>query len=383
MSAPYSNQFKSYSSDSASLRGALFRIHIDVPLFMLILLTVIISVFIMYSATGRKVWETFQHALHIMVGLGVMWFIAILSPNTLKRWTPFLFILFLIPLILVLFSQSLGQKGGGAVRWLGVGGFRFQPSEVYKLMVPMMIAWLVAEARLPIGWGYYLAGLLVILLPVLLVAKQPDLGTALFIAMTGLITLFLAGLRWTAILATLLVLVLGAIFVWNTGLILKPYQKQRIENLLTEKKDVQGTHWQSEQSNIAIGSGGIYGKGYLSGTQSLLGFLPEAKTDFVFAVIAEEFGLFGALFVLMLYLLILFRGLVIATSAKDTFSRLLAGTISISLIINMTVNVLMVIGILPVVGLPLPPFSKGGTAIVFLLMSMGVLMSIQTHRKLM
>jgi len=353
--------------------------HLDVPLLLLLIATLSAGLVILYSASQQSASITINQVIRIAVGLLLMWLIAMVPPATLKRWTPKIFIAFLIPLILV---KYFGIEVKGAARWLDLGLFRFQPSEVYKIAVPMMIAWLLAEARLPIRISHIILALVIIGIPTYLVAEQPDLGTSLMIAISGIIGIFLAGLQWRLILLAIVIIAGSAIPIWNSDLI-KDYQKERIKTLFVDSEDdCRDANYQSCQSAIAIGSGGVYGKGYLNGTQTKHGFLPEKHTDFIYAVVSEEFGLVGALFTLMLYLLVLFRGLLIATAAQDTFSRLLAGTLIFMFILNMCINILMVQSLLPVVGLPLPLLSYGGTSVITLMAGFGMLMSIQTHRKL-
>ena len=372
-------KFDNLSRGTPSLRKALVRFHIDVPLLLLISITLVIGLFILYSASSHNLVVTFKQILRIIFGLLIMWAIALVPPATIKRWTPNIYIAGLVLLVLVV---PFGIEVNGARRWLGQGSFRFQPSEIFKIATPMMVAWMLADAKLPLRFVSLLLGLIIIGIPTVFIAIEPDLGTAVLVFMSGFIVLFLAGLRWWIIALAVILLAASAVPIWKY--VLHDYQRERIATLIfsDEAKNRKGSHWQSDQSKIAIGSGGIYGKGYLQGTQSRHGFLPESETDFIFAVIGEEFGLAGAIFLLMLYLLILFRGLAIALSAQDTFSRLLAGTLSLIFIVYVCINMLMVSGLLPVVGLPLPMISFGGTSVVTILASFGMLMSIQTHRKL-
>ena len=378
-----STRIGGYSQNTPSIKQLLTNFHIDVPLFLLVVTILSLGLFILFSASAENIVKTLKQVGWIFFGLIAMWFIAMVPPATLKRWTPKIFIFSLIPAALVLIP-GIGIEVKGATRWIGFGSFRFQPSEIFKVVLPLMLAWLFSEARLPIRFGQLILAVLVMAIPVGMVAMEPDLGTSLLILMSGLIVLFLAGLSWKLIGFSILALAAGTIPIYKY--VLLDYQRVRVDTLLfssgKDKKEKKGTHWQSNQSKIAIGSGGIYGKGYLAGTQSHHGFLPEADTDFIFAVISEEFGLTGALFLLMLYLLVLFRGLLIATSAKDTFSRLLAGTLSLMFMIYVCINMLMVSGLLPVVGLPLPIISRGGTSMITTMVGFGMLMSIQTNRKL-
>lgn len=377
-----SRRIGGYSQNSTSIRQLLTNFHIDVPLLLLVLTILGLGLFILYSASAQNTTKLWRQIAWIFFGLISMWFTAMVPPATLKRWAPKIFIISLIPLALVL-SPQIGITVNHARRWIGFDSLRVQPSEFFKIILPLTLAWLLSEVRIPLRIGPYLLALIIIAIPVGMVGMEPDLGTSLLILMSGFIVIFLAGLRWSMIAASLVLLSVGGYLYYEFAM--PNYQKIRIETLFsggTEKKQQKGTHWQSNQSKIAIGSGGIYGKGYRSGTQSHHGFLPEADTDFIFAVISEEFGLTGALFLLMLYLLVLFRGLLIATSAQDTFSRLLAGTISLMFIVHVCINMLMVSGKIPVVGLPLSLISRGGTALITTMVGIGILMSIQTNRKL-
>ena len=377
-----STRIGGYSQTNLSIRQLLTNFHLDVPLLLLILTLLGLGLFVLYSASAENVVKLWRQVAWIVFGLISMWLTAMVPPATLKRWAPKIFLVSLIPLALVL-SPKIGITVNHARRWIGFESLRVQPSEFFKIILPLTIAWLLSEARIPIRFGHLTLALIVIAIPVAMVLGEPDLGTALLILMSGVMVLFLAGLSWKLIFVAVIALAASSIPIYKYAL--ADYQKVRIDTLFSggeKKKQQKGTHWQSNQSKIAIGSGGIYGKGYRSGTQSHHGFLPEADTDFIFAVISEEFGLTGALFLLMLYLLILFRGLLIATSAQDTFSRLLAGTISLMFMVHIAINMLMVSGKIPVVGLPLSLISRGGTALITTMVGFGILMSIQTHRKL-
>jgi rod shape determining protein RodA len=248
-----------------------------------------------------------------------------------------------------------------------------------KLAVPMMVAWYLARASLPPTWTRLAVAVVIIVVPAVLIARQPDLGTALLVAAAGCCALFLAGLQWRVLAALVAGLAAAVPFVWNY---LHDYQRKRVLTLLDPQADPLGSGYHTIQSMIAVGSGGFYGKGWLNSTQAHLEYLPESSTDFIFAVFAEEFGLIGSLLLLGIYLLIAARALIIAYLAQDTFTRLLAGSLGLTFFLNFFVNMSMVTGILPVVGVPLPILSYGGTSILTLLAAFGVLMSIQTHRKL-
>ncbi len=284
-----------------------------------------------------------------------------------------------------------GDASKGAQRWLeldlGLKTFRFQPSELMKTGIAMMAAWFLAERRLPPSTGVLLLTLLTVLAPAALIFLQPDLGTAILVASAGLFVVFLAGLSWRLIgaLSGLGAVAIGVIayFPHLLDYFLRPYQKQRVLTFINPENDPLGAGYHIIQSKIAIGSGGIYGKGWLNGTQSRLDFLPERHTDFIFAVLAEELGLVGGLVLLTLYLFVIFRGLYIATQAQDTYGRLLAGSLVLVFFLYLLVNTGMVTGLLPVVGVPLPMISYGGTSLVTLMAGFGILMSIHTHRRLL
>ncbi|MEX0899537.1 MAG: rod shape-determining protein RodA [Gammaproteobacteria bacterium] len=359
-------------------RGArvLRFLHLDGPLLAGLLLIALTGLFALYSASGEHMGTVVRQAVRIGIAFGAMLVVAQLSPRLLHNSAPWLYAIGLILLIVVLFA---GDVGKGAQRWLDLGVIRFQPSEIMKLAVPMAVAWLCFAQPLPVKFGRALVAGVMITVTALLIARQPDLGTALLVAAAGFFALFLAGLRWRIIIA------LGALLTALTPVLwhfMHDYQRQRVRMFLDPEKDPLGAGYHIIQSKIAIGSGGLFGKGWLNGTQSQLEFLPERSTDFIFAVFAEEFGLFGVLVLIAAYLFVVGRGLWIATNAQDSFGRLLAGSLALTFFVYVFVNAGMVSGILPVVGVPLPLFSYGGTAMVTLLAGFGMLMSIHTHRKL-
>jgi len=266
----------------------------------------------------------------------------------------------------------------GSQRWINLGLFRFQPSEMMKLAVPLMVAWYLSDKTLPPNYQTIAIAIVLTLVPALLIADQPDLGTALLITAAGMFVLLLSGIHWYLIVGSIMLAVISAPVFWY---ILHDYQQQRILTLLNPEADPLGTGYHIIQSKIAIGSGGIYGKGWLNGTQSHLEFLPECSTDFIFAVYGEEFGLVGSIFLLGIYLFILTRGVYIAVEAQDTFARLIAGSLIFTFFVYIFVNMGMVIGLLPVVGLPLPLISYGGTSSVTLMAGFGLLMAVHTHRR--
>jgi rod shape determining protein RodA len=285
--------------------------------------------------------------------------------------------MYAVGLVLVAATWWIGV-GKGANRWLDFGVLRFQPSEIMKLSVPMMVAWYLHPRVLPPGWKDSLLACLVLMVPAVLIARQPDLGTALLIAASGAITLFLAGLRWRVIIALGAAAMATAPALW---LVMKEYQRDRVRTFLQPEADPLGQGWNIIQSKIAVGSGGLAGKGWLNGTQSRLEFIPERHTDFILAVISEEFGWLGVTALLVLYLYVIGRGLYIASLARDTWSRLVAGSLAMTLFVYVLVNGAMVSGALPVVGVPLPLISYGGTSAVTLLAGFGIMMSAWGHRR--
>ena len=358
-------------------QGLLAVFHIDLPLLAGLLLLCGFGLVVLYSASGENLDQLQRQALRILLAFTVMLVVAQLNPATLRRWSPWLYLAGLLMLIAVLL---FGEVGKGAQRWLDLGIVRFQPSELVKLAVPMMIAWYLAEKRLPPSWQRLLAAALMIVIPVLLIAKQPDLGTALLGASAGVFVLFLAGISWRLIGGLGVAAACAAPVIWY---LMRDYQRQRVLTFLDPEKDPLGAGYHIIQSKIAIGSGGLYGKGWLNGTQSQLDFLPERHTDFIFAVLSEEFGLIGVLILLAMYLFVIGRGLYIATRAQDTFTRLLAGSMTLVFFVYLFVNTGMVAGLMPVVGVPLPLVSYGGTSLVTLMAGFGILMSIHTHRRLL
>ena len=358
-------------------QGLLAVFHIDLPLLAGLLLLCGFGLVVLYSASGENLDQLQRQALRILLAFAVMLAVAQLNPATLRRWSPWLYLVGLLMLIAVLL---FGEIGKGAQRWLDLGIVRFQPSELVKLAVPMMIAWYLAEKRLPPSWQRLLAAALMIVIPVLLIAKQPDLGTALLVASAGVFVLFLAGISWRLIGGLAVAAACAAPVIWY---LMRDYQRQRVLTFLDPEKDPLGAGYHIIQSKIAIGSGGLYGKGWLNGTQSQLDFLPERHTDFIFAVLSEEFGLIGVLILLAMYLFVIGRGLYIATRAQDTFTRLLAGSMTLVFFVYLFVNTGMVAGLMPVVGVPLPLVSYGGTSLVTLMAGFGILMSIHTHRRLL
>jgi rod shape determining protein RodA len=310
------------------------------------------------------------------MAFGLFLVLSRIHPRHLQRHTPALFtigVLLLIAVILV------GDTGKGAQRWLNLGFMRFQPSEILKITTPMMIAWLIAEHPLPVNWKQLLFGCILIMIPTALIAVQPDLGTALLVASSGLAVLFMAGLSWRIIFSFMLACIPMTYVLWEY--FMKDYQRGRVLTLLNPEADPLGRGYHIIQSKIAIGSGGWYGKGWLNGTQTHLQFLPERSTDFIFAVYAEEFGLYGVIALISIYLFVISRSFMLALQAGNTYGRLLRSSLTITFFVYVFVNIGMVSGILPVVGVPLPLISYGGTSMVTLLAGFGILMSVYSHRQ--
>lgn len=364
-------------SDPGRQQGVLSGLHLDLPLLTGLILLCGVGLMILYSAGDQDIALIKRQLIRLGIAFAIMLVVAQIPPIHLRRWSPWLFGSGLLMLIAVLFA---GEVGKGAQRWLNLGLFRFQPSEMMKLAVPMVVAWYLAEARLPPNRKRIAIAVILILLPTLLIAKQPDLGTALLVASAGIFALFLAGISWRLIAGFAAVVAALGPAIWY---LMHPYQQQRVLTLLDPESDPLGAGYHIIQSKIAIGSGGLYGKGWLNGTQSHLEFLPESSTDFIFAVLSEEFGLIGVVMLLVIYLLIILRGLYIATQAQDTFCRLLAGTLTLVFFVYLFVNAGMVSGLLPVVGIPLPLISYGGTSLVTVMAGFGILMAVHTHRKLL
>lgn len=352
-------------------------LHLDAPLLGGLLAVAVIGLAILYSAFDQDFSEVRKQVARLALAFVVMLVVAQFSPVRLRRWSPWIYTLGLALLIVVMLT---GDVGKGAQRWLDLGIIRFQPSEIMKLALPMMVAYFLSSATLPPRWPQVLIALVLIAVPTALIMEQPDLGTAILVATAGFFVLYLAGLRWHVIIGAIVAIVPLGLLLWNFGM--HDYQKQRVLTFLDPARDPLGAGYHTIQSTIALGSGGLFGKGWLHGTQSHLEFLPERHTDFVFAVFGEEFGLLGVLVLMALYAFVILRGLYIAISAQDTYSRLLAGSISLTFFVYVFVNMGMVSGLLPVVGVPLPLVSYGGTSMVTLLAGFGMLMSIHTHRKL-
>lgn len=354
------------------------RIHLDPWLLGFLLLLLAGGLVVMYSASGQNMAVVNAQASRLGIAIVGMVIVAQFSPVTMRRWTPLAYGAGLVMLIAV---ELIGDIGMGAQRWLEIPGvIRFQPSEIMKLALPMMLATYLHSRALPPSLRDLLVCGVLMAVPVVLIAKQPDLGTSILVASAGLIVLLMAGLSWRVI-GCLAALAAAALpLLWIN---MHDYQRQRVLTFLNPESDPLGAGWNIIQSTTAIGSGGIFGKGWTQGTQSQLEFLPERHTDFIVAVLGEEFGLVGMLTILTLYLLIVGRGLWLANGAQDTYGRLVAGSIALTFFIYVFVNIGMVSGILPIVGVPLPLVSFGGTSSVTLMAGFGILMSIHSHRRLL
>lgn len=364
-------------SDQISVsRRILDAFRLDPVLMLLLFMLSGFGFLVLFSASGSDTQLMMRQLTRLGLALLLMVVIANVSLRLLKKLSLWFYLGGVLLLIAVM---VFGEVGKGAQRWLDLGFIRFQPSELMKLAMPMMVASYLSEKVLPIGWRDLLVSVVLVIVPVLLIARQPDLGTALLVASAGFFVLFLAGVRWKVILILGLLASLMAPLLWKFAL--RDYQRDRILTLLNPESDPLGSGYHIIQSKIAIGSGGVYGKGWLNGTQSQLDFLPERSTDFIFSVFGEEFGLMGSLMLVLLYLFIIYRGLYIAANSSDCYGRLLAGALSLTFFVYLFVNTGMVTGLLPVVGVPLPLVSYGGTSMVTLMIGFGMIMAIRSAKR--
>jgi rod shape determining protein RodA len=350
--------------------------HLDGPLLVITLAMMAVGLATVFSATYDSNNRLVGQLINMTFALGLMWAVAQVAPQKLMRFAVPLYLLGLVLLILVFL---FGVKVNGARRWLNIGITRIQPSEIMKIAVPLMLAWYFHKHEAALKARHYAVAVLLLAVPFGLVAKQPDLGTAILIGAAGFYVLFFAGLQWKVIFGLIAAGAAAAPFLWN---VLHDYQRKRILTLIDPTSDPLGSGYHIIQATIAIGSGGPTGKGWLQGTQTHLEFIPEKHTDFIFAVYSEEWGLMGNTLLLFLYLLLIGRGMMIAANASTLFARLLAGSITLSLFTYAVINMGMVSGVMPVVGVPLPFMSYGGTALAIICLGLGMLMSIQTHRML-
>jgi rod shape determining protein RodA len=352
--------------------------HCDGPLLIGLLLLMTVGVLTIYSAGGEDLGLIQRQVTRLGLALVVMFVLAQVPILVYQKMAVFFYVAGVLTLVAVL---VVGIQSKGAQRWLDLGAFRFQPSEIMKLAVPMMVAWYISRFNLPPKIQHIVFGFVLVAIPTLLIARQPDLGTSLLIASSGIFALFLAGMSWRFIGGVAVLTSAFAPIMWI--FLMKDYQKQRVLTFLNPESDPLGSGYHIIQSQIAIGSGGFQGKGWLQGTQSQLEFLPERHTDFIFAVFSEEFGLLGVMGLLAIYAFIVMRGMLIAVRAQEAFSKILAGSITLTFFVYVFVNMGMVSGILPVVGVPLPLVSYGGTSMVTLLAGFGILMSISTQKRLL
>ena len=352
-----------------------FTRHIDGFLLTFILVLMSVGLMVLYSASGGNIGKVNNQAINTVVALILMWVIANTSMQQIKRIA---LPIYLIGLALLIGVALFGEIYNGARRWLNIGITRIQPAALMKITIPLMMAWYFDKYEITLRFRDYIGATLLLVIPVLLILKQPDLGTALLIAASGFYVLFFAGLSWRIIIGLIALGAASLPILWG---MMHDYQRQRVMTLLDPTQDPLGAGYHIIQSSIAIGSGGIAGKGWQNGTQTQLDFLPEQSTDFIFAVFSEEFGLIGNTLLLLLYLIIIGRCIVITANASSQFSRLIAGSITLTFFTYIFVNMGMVSGILPVVGVPLPLISYGGTSMVTMLIGFGILMSIHTHPK--
>ena len=350
--------------------------HIDRHLLAAVAALMLVGLITLYSASGESLARVAQQLANIVIALGVMWLAANIPPHYLQRLALPVYVL---GLVLLFGVAAFGEVVNGARRWLHVGVTRIQPSELMKVAVPMALAWYFDRYEAVLKMRDFVIASIMLVVPVLLIAKQPDLGTALLITAAGFYVIFLAGLSWKILVGLVAAVLASMPLLWS---VMHDYQRQRILTLLDPNQDPLGAGYHTIQATIALGSGGFFGKGWLNGTQAHLDFLPERSTDFIFAVFSEEFGLFGNLVLVTLFLFVIGRGMFISFNASTLFTRLLAGAVTLTFFTYVFVNMGMVSGILPVVGVPLPLVSYGGTSLVSILFGIGILMSIHTHKRL-
>jgi rod shape determining protein RodA len=350
--------------------------HIDRHLLAAVAALMLVGLITLYSASGESLARVAQQLVNIMFALCTMWLAANIPPHYLQRLA---LPVYLLGLVLLFGVAGFGEVVNGARRWLHVGVTRIQPSELMKVAVPMALAWYFDRYEAVLKMRDFALASVMLVVPVLLIAKQPDLGTALLITAAGFYVIFLAGLSWKILIGLVAAVLASMPLLWS---VMHDYQRQRILTLLDPNQDPLGAGYHTIQATIALGSGGFFGKGWLNGTQAHLDFLPERSTDFIFAVFSEEFGLFGNLVLVTLFIFVIGRGMFISFNASTLFTRLLAGAITLTFFTYVFVNMGMVSGVLPVVGVPLPLVSYGGTSLVSILFGIGILMSIHTHKRL-
>ncbi|MGE4597102.1 MAG: rod shape-determining protein RodA [Methylophilaceae bacterium] len=349
---------------------------LDIPLIFLILIIILIGIITLFSASSGSLTLIGSQLSNVLIGLLLLIFLANSQTQKIIYYAPYLYAFSLITLILV---NVMGFTSHGAQRWINLGFINFQPSELMKIALPLFISWIYHYQKNENTYKIHFLAMFAILLPCFLIIKQPDLGTAIVISLSGLIIIFLAGLSWRFILGSLFVSLMSIPFLWSS---LHTYQQNRVLTLFEPFKDPLGSGYHTIQSMIAIGSGGFFGKGWANGTQTNLNFLPETTTDFIFSVYAEEFGFIGILFIFILYFLVLYRIFYLAIKMQNTFSRLVTISLGITIFFNIIINIGMISGIMPIVGIPLPFMSYGGTSMVVSLASIGIIMSLYFKKTL-
>tara|TARA_B100001109_G_scaffold133094_1_gene108266 strand:- start:395 stop:1483 length:1089 start_codon:yes stop_codon:yes gene_type:complete len=352
------------------------KIYFDPYLFFSILLLSILGLFFLFSASNSDLSLVLKQMVYVFVGFIIMILVSQPDPDIFRR-TSGLLLIFALTLLVI--TYLFGPEINGAQRWFRLGSFSFQSSELLKLAVPIFLANFLFDKKLPIQRKEIIISLAIIFCCFFIVFSQPDLGTALIIACSGLFVLFLSGLSWSFMGGSFVLLIISSPFIWN--ILLQPFQRQRIATFFNPDSDPFGASWNIIQSKIAIGSGGLLGKGFGEGSQTQLNFLPETETDFIFSVIGEEFGFLGVLLLISIYLFILLRCFYLALSARDRFCRLVIGGLSLTFAANLIINLCMVVGLLPVVGMPLPFISKGGSSLISLFFAFGIIVSMGTHKK--
>jgi rod shape determining protein RodA len=363
--------------DSISFsRRIMDALRIDPVLLLLLIILSLFGAMLLYSASGSDDGAVLRQITRLVFAVLLLIAVANVPLRLIRKMSVWLYIGGVGLLLAVMF---FGEVGKGAQRWLDLGFIRFQPSEILKLAVPMIVAAYLSGRVLPVGWKELVVSSVLVFIPVILIARQPDLGTAILVGSAGFFVLFLAGVRWSVMISLGVVLSLMTPLLWKFAL--HDYQRKRILTLLDPESDPLGSGYHIIQSKIAIGSGGVYGKGWLNGTQSQLDFIPERSTDFIFSVFGEEFGFFGSVLLILLYLAIIFRGLYIAAHSTENYGRLLAGALSLTFFVYLFVNTGMVTGMLPVVGVPLPLISYGGTSMVTLMVGFGLIMAIRSSKR--
>ena len=352
------------------------KIYFDPYLFFSLFLLSTLGLFFLFSASNADFSVIFKQLFFVFVGFIIMLLVSQPDPDIFRRTSGLLLI---FSLLLLGVTYLFGPEINGAQRWVRFGPFSFQSSELLKLALPIFLANFLFDKKLPIQRKEIFISLIIIFFCFFLVFRQPDLGTALIIACSGLFVLFLSGLSWSFIGGSFVLLLLSSPFIWNV--LLQPFQRQRIATFFNQDSDPFGASWNIIQSKVAIGSGGLFGKGFREGSQTQLNFLPETETDFIFSVIGEEFGFLGVLFLLSIYLFILLRCFYLALNARDRFCRLVIGGLTLTFAANLIINLCMVVGLIPVVGMPLPFISKGGSSLISLFFAFGIIISMSTHKK--